>query len=194
MFRKESEMIIDSIKNWKSYDGILPYYREAVEFAMTLKDKPAGRYECGSLPEGAVFAMVQEGEHRPLAGAKAEAHRRYADMQIMLEGGETVGYIDIAGLEEAVPFDEEKDSLLPDSLRPVPLPHALFNLTLRLIADSLKPPSGMMRSKPTTATLELASVISALGEPAPSIRTSRLLVRFGLLVLNAPIRARLLFE
>ena len=124
-------MIIDSIGNWKSYDGILPYYREAVEFAMTLKDKPAGRYECETLPEGAVFAMVQEGEHRPLAGAKAEAHRRYADMQIMLEGGETVGYTNIAGLEEAVPFDEEKDFGLYEACgQPVAIYSGMFYLVL----------------------------------------------------------------
>ena len=102
-------MIIDSIDRWESYKGILPDYEEAVRFALTLKDKPAGRYEYEGDREIPIFAMIQEGELLPFEDGKPEAHRRYADMQIMLEGGETVGYTDIAGLEEDAPFNTEKD-------------------------------------------------------------------------------------
>lgn len=36
-----------------------------------------------------------------------EAHRKYMDVQIMLEGGETVYYADIDGLTETVPYKED---------------------------------------------------------------------------------------
>ena len=102
-------MIIDSLKNWKCYCGIVPHYEEAMEFALDLARSAPGRYECTSLPEGKVYAMVQEGESRPFEEAQVEAHRKYLDVQIMLAGGETMYYSDIEGLKESVPYDEGKD-------------------------------------------------------------------------------------
>ena len=124
-------MIIDSINNWKSYCGIAPHYEEAVNFALGLADKPAGRYECEALPAGSVFAMIQEGETGPWAEGKVEAHRKYLDMQIMLEGGETVGYADISGLKETVPYSEEKDIVFYEcGGQPVRIGKGMFYLVL----------------------------------------------------------------
>ena len=67
-------MIIDSIGNWRSYIGIAPHFEEAVAFALTLADKGPGRYECESLPDGAVFAMIQEGDTAPWEDGQVEAH------------------------------------------------------------------------------------------------------------------------
>lgn len=104
-------MIIDSIANRSSYSGISPYFDEAFSFALSLKDRQPGRYECDKFPEGTVFAMIQEGETLPFEEGLVEAHRRYLDVQIMLQGGETVWYADIDTLQEAVPYDEKKDIL-----------------------------------------------------------------------------------
>ena len=124
-------MIIDSIDRWKSYSGIVPYYDEAVTFALSLSKKEAGRYECETLPAGTVFAMVQEGETLPFEDGYMEAHRKYLDMQIMLEGGETVGYADIAGLRETVPYDEEKDIIFYENGgQPVQISKGMFYLVL----------------------------------------------------------------
>ena len=100
-------MIIDSIPRWEAYKGLLPDYEEAMRFAFSLTDKAPGRYECTSLPEGRVYAMIQEGETLPPEEGLIEAHRLYADVQLLLEGGETVVYSDIAGLEEQVPYKED---------------------------------------------------------------------------------------
>ncbi len=102
-------MIIDRIQNRSSYSGISPLFDEAFDFALSLRDKAPGRYECGTLPAGEVYAMVQEGETKPFDEGLIEAHRRYLDVQIMLSGGETVFYQEIEGLKEAVPYSEEKD-------------------------------------------------------------------------------------
>lgn len=124
-------MIIDSIERWKSYIGIVPYYEEAVSFALSLSEKGVGRYECETLPEGTAFAMIQEGETHPWEDGLPEAHRKYLDIQIMLEGGETVGYADIAGLKEAVPYDEAKDIVFYERAgQPVQIRKGMFYLVL----------------------------------------------------------------
>ena len=102
-------MIIDKIKNLESYYGLVPNLREAVEFALNLSDQPEGRYECEALPQGSVFAMVQAGATQPFAEGRIEAHRKYLDVQIVLEGGETVYYAGVEGLKELDPYSEEKD-------------------------------------------------------------------------------------
>ena len=89
-------MIVDRIDRSASYNGIVPEFKEAMEFALSLADKPVGTYQYDKLPEGTVFA-----------DGMIEAHRKYMDVQIMLEGGETVYYADIDGLTETVPYKED---------------------------------------------------------------------------------------
>lgn len=83
---------------------MLPIWKEAVEFALTLQDKPAGKYISENIPAEDLFVLVQEGETNPADGAKLEAHRNYVDIQIMLEGGETLYYSDIDQLTVADPY------------------------------------------------------------------------------------------
>lgn len=124
-------MIIDSIGRWESYKGILPDYEEAVRFALSLTHKPAGRYDYEQKRTVPVFAMIQEGKLQPFEEGRAEAHRRYADMQIMLEGGETVGYTDITDLKEEVPYDPEKDiAFYKDAGQPIRIRAGMFYLAL----------------------------------------------------------------
>lgn len=102
-------MIIDRIDRRDIYNGFVPNWKEAFDFALRLKDAPTGRYECEILPEGAAFALVQEGQTRPYEQGKLEAHRKYMDVQIFFKGGEVVYYTDIDGLEETVPYKEDAD-------------------------------------------------------------------------------------
>lgn len=102
-------MIVDRIDRKETYNGLVPNWKEAFAFAMSLKDQPAGRYECSTLPAGEVFAMVQEGETKPYEQGSLEAHYRYMDVQIMLEGGETVYYADTQGLDVSVPYKADAD-------------------------------------------------------------------------------------
>ena len=104
-------MVIDSLTNWGSYKTLVPYFEEAMEFALQKADCPAGRYDCGTLPEGQVYLLIQEGDTASYEDGLVEAHRRYMDVQIILSGGETVYYADIAGLKEAVAYDDKKDIL-----------------------------------------------------------------------------------
>lgn len=107
--RENTIVIIDKIRNIDSYYSLVPDLKKAVEFALSLSDQPEGRYECEELPQGAVYAMVQTGKTQPYSEGRIEAHRKYLDVQILLEGGETVYYEDVEGLKEAEPYSEEKD-------------------------------------------------------------------------------------
>ncbi len=100
-------MIIDKIERSSSYDGLVPEFHEAFAFALSLKDKPVGTYQYDGLPEGTVYAMIQEGDTQPYEEGQVEAHRKYIDVQIMLDGGETVYYQDIDDLKEAVPYKDD---------------------------------------------------------------------------------------
>lgn len=102
-------MIVDRIERIASYNGLVPGFQEAVEFALSLADKPLGRYECDKLPAGTAYAMVQEGDTMPYEDGRLEAHRVYMDVQLMLDGGETVYYTDIDGLETSEPYSEDAD-------------------------------------------------------------------------------------
>ena len=124
-------MIIDRIDRRDSYNGLVPEFKEAMEFALTLADKAAGRYEYPGLPEGTVYAMVQEGDTKPFDEGKLEAHRRYMDVQIMLEGGETVYYTDIDGLKEEIPYSEDSDIIFYGKAgQPARIEKGMFYLVL----------------------------------------------------------------
>ena len=79
-------MIVDRIDRRDVYNNFVPNWKEAFDFALSLKDAEPGRYECESLPAGTAFALVQEGHTRPYEEGKLEAHRRYMDVQIFLKG------------------------------------------------------------------------------------------------------------
>lgn len=124
-------MIVDRTDRIESYDGLAEYFREAAEFALSLSDKPAGRYDYDRLPAGTVYALVQEGETQPREDGRIEAHRRYMDVQIMLDGGETVFYTDINGLKETVPYSEEKDIVFYEAGgQPARIEKGMFYVTL----------------------------------------------------------------
>lgn len=102
-------MIVDRIDRITDYYSLMPDFGEAVEFALSLFAKPEGRYEYEGLPKGKVYALIQEGMTQPYDGGRAEAHRKYVDVQFLLQGGEMVYFGDVRGMKEVVPYDDAKD-------------------------------------------------------------------------------------
>lgn len=98
-------MVFDYVKNIECYNGILPNFAEGVAFALSLQDKPVGRYE-----QGEIFAMVQEGETTSIDEGLFESHRKYVDVQFVIGGKELVEWQEIAALTEEIPYDETKDA------------------------------------------------------------------------------------
>ncbi|MMI38890.1 DUF386 family protein [Salmonella enterica] len=73
---------------------LLPYVNNIIkkliiEAVKIAEDQPAGRYEL-SFPES--FLMISEGETHSSLNRKAELHKKYIDVQILLSGYEEIGY------------------------------------------------------------------------------------------------------
>ena len=100
-------MILDQLANAAVYDALHPLFAEGFRFitgpGQTL---PAGRYELA----GGAYALVQEYDTKPLEGAKFEAHRRFIDIQYVVQGTEVAYY---AGLDrlQAGTYLPEKDMI-----------------------------------------------------------------------------------
>lgn len=99
-------MIVDRMERSGQYSRNIPEIYEVIKFAEKVKKEniPVGKY-----PITNGFVLVQEGTTRPFEEGDFETHRKYLDIQIIVEGMEYVEYADIKDLETKVPFDEEKD-------------------------------------------------------------------------------------
>lgn len=84
-------MYFGTLKDWDAHRKLLPAaIVKAVEAVQQqdLDALPVGRYE---LDGTQAFFMIQEMDTRLLANTRAEAHRQYADVQIVLKGPERFG-------------------------------------------------------------------------------------------------------
>lgn len=100
-------MIIDQLNNAPLYYGLGERLARALRYLeeTDLAALPPGRVEV----DGAdVFALVQQYETKPMDKGRWEAHKRYIDIQYLVEGVERMGY---ANIEQVTPgdYDEVKD-------------------------------------------------------------------------------------
>lgn len=65
-----------------------------------------GKYE---IKEGKAYAIVQDYQTKDLEEGKYEAHRKFFDIQFIVEGEEDVYVGDLENFEEATEYDKEKD-------------------------------------------------------------------------------------
>lgn len=98
-------MIFDDIKNIKNYaeiDG------KIAEFISGLNAEiPAGRIYLSD--DGLTYANVDEYTTKLHENCKLEAHKKYIDIQIMLDGVEELDYTDVEALEVSEPYDAARD-------------------------------------------------------------------------------------
>lgn len=97
-------MIIDRIENIKYYESLLPGLNHGLKVLEQLTSQASGRYEF----DGG-FLMIQEGSTKPMSEGTFEAHRKYVDVQIMLQGCEELAWEEYHKLVTAIPYNEEKD-------------------------------------------------------------------------------------
>lgn len=98
-------MIIDAFENLENYQNILPNLIVALDKMKSVKNWVAG--EKYAFSGGYVF--FQEGVTKPLAEAQFEAHKKYIDVQVVLEGAEYLAWNKIDDLVETIPYQPEKD-------------------------------------------------------------------------------------
>ena len=88
-------MICDTLEHLNRYRGFHENLDTAIDYLTaycvghTLADLPLGRTEVDGEN---VFINVMEADLKPGEGANPEYHRRYADLQIDITGGEGWGY------------------------------------------------------------------------------------------------------
>ena len=99
-------MICDTLQHLDRYRGLHPNLDTAIRWLAThdLAALPNGRH---TVDGEKVFINVMDADLRDAEGAAFEYHRRYADLQIDLTGGEHWGWTP-AGREDA-PFDPAAD-------------------------------------------------------------------------------------
>lgn len=99
-------MIYDHIRNIENYMGISPALDVGLTF-IAHADK--------SLPEGmtnitdGVKAIVSECQSKEVNKNGFEAHRRFIDIQMPLQGSERVAYLPLTELNETKPYSKDND-------------------------------------------------------------------------------------
>jgi YhcH/YjgK/YiaL family protein len=101
-------MVIDTLANSARYECLHPRFKAAFAFLRRadLDAIALGRTE---IDGSALFALTQAYETKPIQEGKLEAHRKYIDIQFILEGEEFIGYAPLGGQPVSKPFDAEKD-------------------------------------------------------------------------------------
>jgi YhcH/YjgK/YiaL family protein len=101
-------MLIQSLERLGADCAWLPHLEDALTCLAEHKDAPApARFD---FPGG--YLMLQEGVTKGVDEGDYEAHQRYLDVQVLLEGTETVVWSDISALRPSIPYDPEKDKAM----------------------------------------------------------------------------------
>lgn len=101
-------MIVDKISNLSLYRGLSDGIDSAIDYLEKL--------DTGSLKPGdteidgeRLYMMCQEYDTKPVSEGRWETHRRYIDIQYVVEGTETIVYNNPEHLTESEPYDKRTD-------------------------------------------------------------------------------------
>lgn len=101
-------MIIDTLENAAAYEALGPRFAQAFEYLRSGRPATdvAGTHE---LDGGDLYVNVEQYDSKPIESCRYEAHRKYADVQFVVEGCERMGYAPIDDVVEDQPYSLEKD-------------------------------------------------------------------------------------
>lgn len=105
-------MIFDKLENLEKYESAHPRFADAIAFLRSvLNEAPAdGKREMPNCDvAGAVSVNVFHLEPKPWEASKPEAHERYIDIQVVLEGEEYMYVPAREGLEITEPYNADTD-------------------------------------------------------------------------------------
>ena len=107
-------MIIDDIKNIRKYTNI-PL--EAAEFLeLVNSDVFTGHYDLSDN----VYVNVDEYETKTVENCKFEAHKKYIDIQMLIEGEEELDIMPAEDLKISEQYDEERDIMFFENSHKTP--------------------------------------------------------------------------
>ena len=108
-------MIIDSFENVSRYECVHPRFPAAVAYLKSLLEKnvPDGRYEPENSGSPAEFYVsIATGALKTDDTARAESHRKYIDLQLLLEGAEKMFVPSLDPIPAAdTEYSDEKDCM-----------------------------------------------------------------------------------
>jgi len=101
-------MITDNIQNAKDYYSLGENFQKGFEFLLhtNLSALENGKYE---IDGEKLFVSVQDYNTKPIQEGRFEAHKKYADIQFIIEGKEKLGYTNINNLIPSESYNEEND-------------------------------------------------------------------------------------
>ncbi|HEX2092902.1 MAG TPA: YhcH/YjgK/YiaL family protein [Longimicrobiaceae bacterium] len=102
-------MILDSLDSLDARDAFAPGIQDAVDYLRGLDPSIAdGRHP---IRGDDLFALVQTYETGPSTEKRFESHRRYLDVQFLIEGSERILHVPVQLLTPATGYDEDTDLL-----------------------------------------------------------------------------------
>lgn len=101
-------MISDSLDNLSKYKGLVPHIKEIANYINknSLVSLKGGKYD---IVDDSAFILIQEYLTKPVNEKFWESHKKYIDIQVVLEGQEYMGYSPIGTLEIKDPYNEGND-------------------------------------------------------------------------------------
>ena len=101
-------MIIDKIENADLYKNLGERIKKSIDYirGTDLKKLQPGRYE---IDADNIFALISEYHTKAESEGKLEAHKKYIDVQYVIEGEELIGYTPLGDQEISEPYKEEND-------------------------------------------------------------------------------------
>ena len=102
-------MIVAALADAGRYAALHPLFAQAFEFLRNtdLRALPAGKH---AVQGEAIFAIVEACQGRTRAEAQLECHRRYIDIQLVLEGIDQMGWKPLAEcVSPATDYDAARD-------------------------------------------------------------------------------------
>lgn len=101
-------MIKDNLQHISYYTYLTKELQLSLKY---LKDTDFSSMENGKYDviEDKAYAIVQDYTSKPEAEGKFEAHRKYIDIQFIVQGEEKIGVGKLEDFNEVTQYDEEKD-------------------------------------------------------------------------------------
>ncbi len=101
-------MVYDSLDNFiNNAPMYIPRCAELSDFLRAAREKSFG--ELKNMDFAKLDLRFDEYETRPGSEIPYEAHRKYWDLQLVLEGEEMIGAAPLESLAETIPYDETED-------------------------------------------------------------------------------------
>lgn len=101
-------MIVDQFVHIAQYKGLDNRVAKAIKYLQEndLSNFEPGRY---TIEGDEIYFMVSQYETKPLVDCKPETHRKYIDIQYILEGSELMGYQPLEGQQPSIEYNPVKD-------------------------------------------------------------------------------------